>query len=352
MIEKRLKTISSSKENFDQAVPAYNEALKNSGFRQTLSYEPDDSRGREQIQRREVNEMRRREMEMTVLEEATDPDRTERKIPTQHGDQAGRMQENTNRESGHESVNGVQEDDFNQQNRQSKNKRNRQRKRRLIWFNPPYNQAVTTNIGKKFLELIDTHFGKERPDKLHKIFNRHTIKLSYSCGQNIKNIIKAHNSKILKQTRQQNTQTERQNMCNCQDKRTCPIPDKCRTKTVVYKATATTAANTKTYIGSTENSFKERYYGHKASMRDAKYRNSTTLSHYYWDCKDKGETPHIQWEILRTCKTYRPGTRKCDICLTEKMLILRERGPHSLNKRSELMYKCPHRSKWKLLNVK
>ena len=106
------------------------------------------------------------------------------------------------------------------------------------------------------------------------------------------------------------------------------------------------------YIGSTENSFKERYYGHKASMRDAKYRNSTTLSHYYWDCKDKGETPHIQWEILRTCKTYRPGTRKCDICLTEKMLILRERGPHSLNKRSELMYKCPHRSKWKLLNVK
>ena len=106
------------------------------------------------------------------------------------------------------------------------------------------------------------------------------------------------------------------------------------------------------HAGSTENSFKDRYYSHKTSMRDAKYRNSTTLSNYYWECRDKGETPNIQWEILRTCKTYRPGARKCDICLTEKMLILRERGPHSLNKRSELMYKCPHRSKWKLMNVK
>ena len=61
---------------------------------------------------------------------------------------------------------------------------------------------MTTNIGKKFLALIDKHFGKEREDKLHKLFNRHTVKLSYSCTPNIETLIKAHNRKILTKKQQ------------------------------------------------------------------------------------------------------------------------------------------------------
>ena len=36
-----------------------------------------------------------------------------------------------------------------------KPKRNRNRK--IIWFNPPYNKNVKTNVGKRFLELIDKY---------------------------------------------------------------------------------------------------------------------------------------------------------------------------------------------------
>ena len=56
-------------------------------------------------------------------------------------------------------------------------KRKRSRNKKITWYNPPYNANISTNIGKQFLKIIDTCFPKEDP--LHKIFNRHTIKVSY-----------------------------------------------------------------------------------------------------------------------------------------------------------------------------
>ena len=41
-------------------------------------------------------------------------------------------------------------------NNQSKN--NNKRKRNILWFNPPYNDQIQTNIGKIFLRLIEKHF--------------------------------------------------------------------------------------------------------------------------------------------------------------------------------------------------
>ena len=65
------------------------------------------------------------------------------------------------------------------------------RKRKIIWFNPPYNMNLETNIGEEFLKLIDIHFPKDH--KLYKIINRKNIKVSYSCTPNINSIISTHN---------------------------------------------------------------------------------------------------------------------------------------------------------------
>ena len=73
--------------------------------------------------------------------------------------------------------------------------KNRNRKRQVIWFNPPYSENVKTNIGKKFLKTVRRHFTKDH--KYHKIFNTNTLKLSYSCAPNTATIIKQHNTKIL-----------------------------------------------------------------------------------------------------------------------------------------------------------
>ena len=45
-----------------------------------------------------------------------------------------------------------------------------------------------------FLHLLDKHFGRNH--KYHKIFNRNNVKISYSCMDNIKNIISSHSKEI------------------------------------------------------------------------------------------------------------------------------------------------------------
>ena len=110
----------------------------------------------------------------------------------------------------------------------------KQRKRNIIWFNPPYSKNVKTNIGKIFLNLIKKHFPPHH--KFHKLFNKNTVKISYSCTRNIKSIINPHNAKILfpKKSTEQRT-------CNRLNKVNCPLEQKCLTKNIVYKAKITSS---------------------------------------------------------------------------------------------------------------
>ena len=71
----------------------------------------------------------------------------------------------------------------------------KKRKRKVIWFNPPFSLNVKTNVGKIFLRLVKRHFPKENP--LHKIFNKNMLKVSYSCMGNIASVLSAHNKNIL-----------------------------------------------------------------------------------------------------------------------------------------------------------
>ena len=53
--------------------------------------------------------------------------------------------------------------------------------------------------GKIFLKLIDTHFLPA--NNLRKIFNRNTVKVSYSCTQNASKIKKKRHNKKVAQVR-------------------------------------------------------------------------------------------------------------------------------------------------------
>ena len=82
---------------------------------------------------------------------------------------------------------------FEDQN--AKNKRKRCRKRKQIYFNPPYSAGVNSRVGGQILSLVDTCFTPTNP--LRKIFNRHTIKVSYRTTPNMQQIISSHNRKLL-----------------------------------------------------------------------------------------------------------------------------------------------------------
>ena len=125
--------------------------------------------------------------------------------------------------------------------KQMKNKaRKTSRKRKILWFNPPYSLSVKTNIGKEFLKLIDKCFPKGHP--LRKIINRQTVKVSYSTTHNIQKIISGKNAQILKVNKTQET------ACNCKKDSPCPLDGKCNEKNIIYKATVTQTNRTpKTY---------------------------------------------------------------------------------------------------------
>ena len=222
----------------------------------------------------------------------------------------------------------------------------RKRSRNVMYFNPPFSRSVNTNVIKQFLQLIDKHFPKEH--KLHKCFNRNTVKATYCTLTNMKEKIGIHNAKILST---ENTAKEKKK-CNCQtrNKENCPIPGECDQKNVVYQADVHGDNKIMKYFGSTED-FKKRWYAHKASF-NKRPANPTTLSSYVWMLKDRNITPKVVWSIKARGHAFSSGSQSCDLCLTEKLVILTA-NPHTmLNKRDELLETCRHRRKHLLVSIK
>ena len=139
------------------------------------------------------------------------------------------------------------------------------RSRNVIWFNPPYNKNVASNIGRDFLRLIDKCFPIGH--KLRKIFNRNTLKLSYSCMANVRQVIDGHNKTILKKAAQ-TPQDQANKTCNCRKRDEWPLKGTCLSKDIIYQATVTSSNNkSETYVGLTATEFKTRWRNHQTSFK-------------------------------------------------------------------------------------
>ena len=218
----------------------------------------------------------------------------------------------------------------------------RSRKRNIIWFTPPYDLSVKTNIGKEFLRIITKCFPSS--NKLYKIFNRNTVKLSYSCMPNMKAMIDGNNKKLLE------TEEIDVRKCNCPKNTTCPLDGECLESDIVYQATVTSNNKEETYVGITATSFKARFANHKASFKSKQKRNNTELSKHIWELKDNNLNYAIKWKILSRASHYSNKTKKCNLCLSEKFYILCIQNTASLNK-SELLSKWRHKDKFLLKSL-
>ena len=221
-------------------------------------------------------------------------------------------------------------------------KRPRSRRREVLWFNPPWNAAVSTNVAARFLRLIDKHFDKLSP--FHKHFNRQTVKVSYSCTPNMASIISSHNRRVTGAV-----EDHVELGCNCRSGRaSCVLQGRCLTPNVVYKCTVSAQQECKEYIGLTSNTFKQRYYAHSNSFNKEANAHSTTLSTHIWELKNNNIPFTTEWSIQRLAAPYSKETQKCQLCLTEKALISLADSSASLNKRNEIVGKCRHRDKFLL----
>ena len=234
------------------------------------------------------------------------------------------------RESGHDP-------DFKYEKPLNKRKRNR----KVLWFNPPFSKSVKTNVGKLFLQMVKKHFTRQH--RFFKIFNSNNIKLSYSCMPNVGNIIKQTNMRTLDEP-----VVNRDGQCNCNIRENCPMSGECLTSCIAYEATVTAEHEEHIYIGACQDEWKFRFNDHMTSFRKREYEKKSELSKFIWSLHDKGSAFSIKWRIAARARPYKCGTRRCDLCLTEKTLIARSRHKGLLNSRSEIVSKCRHRNKYTL----
>ena len=116
-------------------------------------------------------------------------------------------------------------------------------------------------------------------------------------------------------------------------------------KSVIYKATVKVPNKAdKHYYGLSEPTFKKRYDGHTHTFRHRDARQ-TQLSNYIWKLKDANTEYDIKWSIAKKAAPYRCGTRRCDLCLAEKVTIAAANQRSLLNTRAEVVSNCRHR--WK-----
>ena len=240
----------------------------------------------------------------------------------------------------------LKNDNETPQNKRKENNEKKKKKRKIIWFNPPFNKSVKTRIGQRFLNLLDKHFPKNHI--LRQVVNRNCVKLSYSCTKNVKQIIQAHNNKIL-QKDIENQNCENKKLCNCRKTNECPLKKNCKGGPLVYKATIQAGDEEYFYLGSSQD-FKERYYNHKASFRNEEKQNATSLSKFVWE-NNMGPEPNIKWDIVKKGQIYQRGQRYCDLCLSEAVQISKViNNIYCLNRKTELNIKCLHQWKHRLCN--
>ena len=163
----------------------------------------------------------------------------------------------------------------------------------------------------------------------------------------MKNLIKQHNSRVLSEPT-----SHQENSCNCRNKKSCPLDGNCQVKNIVYKATVTTEQNYRIYYGTAEGEFKTRYNNNTNLFRHRQNIIKTELSKYIGQLNDKNIDFNLKWEIGAFTSSYKCGTGRCHLCLTEKLSIIRAHPLIILNKRTESISKCRHRNKFTLARFK
>ena len=138
--------------------------------------------------------------------------------------------------------------------------------------------------------------------------------------------------------------------CNCLASRKddCPLPGRCATRSVVYRATVR-RHNLNTvdcYTGLTGDRFKDRFNKHQSDIRLG--RNSKSkLSAHVCNLKSKNIQHDISWEIVTRAPQFNPSSRVCRLCILEAYHLIFTPGGANLNEREDLFGFCKHM--WKSL---
>ena len=99
-------------------------------------------------------------------------------------------------------------------------------------------------------------------------------------------------------------------------------------------------SETKVYYGICETTFKLRYVNHKKLFNLRNRKSDAELSKEFWKLKDNKRSVNIPWEILGRHHAYNTSSKRCSLCLNEKLKKALHRNSNMLNKQTEILNKC------------
>ena len=225
--------------------------------------------------------------------------------------------------------------------------------RRVIWFNMQFCRLTNFNIGKYFLNLLDRHLNRDNP--LRTSFDRNSVKISYSCANNMHSILSNnnnHNRRLLVELNR-NSRRHSKVSCNSRRKQECPrADDEIRRTSHTKRAFPPVEHNNdgeRVYIGIFAGIWKQGLYNHWKSFSNPRLRNQIALSKYFCNLKDQGLTSEIKWKIVRQSSTANSFNGRCNLCSDKKISIINFKDCRRLpNECNTLVFKCKHKSKFKL----
>lgn len=201
---------------------------------------------------------------------------------------------------------------------------------------------VVSNIERDFIKIIDSCFPKG--SKLGKVFNRQTVKISYSGTPNMEKIISAQNAKFLVEEEIVKTKE-----CNCPKYNTCPMGEKCLNSNLIYNAAVATSNEVKNYIGLCSATFKARLAVYTQSFKNSN-TNQTSLSKHIAKLKNENLEDKINWKIVDRGKPYTPVNDICQLCTKEAYYIIFNPEMTDLNSKNEIFNSYRHKKSAILYN--
>ena len=170
----------------------------------------------------------------------------------------------------------------------------KQRRINIIWFNPTFSKSIKTNIGRSFLQLIDKHF----PFRINcTLFSTEIQSRSATAVWGIWKLkFCNHNTRILSTQKRPNP------------------PDKSDWKLQKIKRMPAP----------------RKLSSHQRHLQSRNFA--------------------LNWSILGHTVAYKAGARQCNLCVEEKLHLLKADKRTLLNKRTEIVSKCRYENKFYACN--
>ncbi|XP_014780528.1 GATA zinc finger domain-containing protein 14-like, partial [Octopus bimaculoides] len=178
-ISTRISDLSSSEEIFNNHAPYYNQALTTSGFSQQIKY---------------IHNTRLKQFISQITSQRhTNPHN--RNQPPTFSNRPHKHTYNTRAKSKiNKAINNTKNVDNSSLPKYLDYNIHRTPEksggRSILWYTPPFS-LNTKNLAKSFLKILDSNFPRQH--KYHSIFNRSTLKLSYSTTPSFESIIATSN---------------------------------------------------------------------------------------------------------------------------------------------------------------